>query len=188
MDLLIDVSYRILLAILPERALDCAPQTVCPDAGVVHVPCAKKNIFPAGDTITIQMAQQPGDTKCSDEAIGGDHYGPINVCKPFLFIRMSPIFVIIGLPRRRLRRHHGSWFERQLVQDRRDGHGVEQPRLLGHRSAQRKFCRQYFDRGLYNQTVHLCFNVGQLRPLHVHHPHEHRARKLPPPCRGHRCV
>ncbi|KJA26910.1 carbohydrate-binding module family 1 protein [Hypholoma sublateritium FD-334 SS-4] len=33
----------------------------------------------AGDTITIQMAQQPGDTKCSDEAIGGDHYGPINV-------------------------------------------------------------------------------------------------------------
>lgn len=33
----------------------------------------------AGDTVTVEMHQQPGDRSCSNEAIGGDHYGPINV-------------------------------------------------------------------------------------------------------------
>ncbi|KAF8178431.1 glycosyl hydrolase family 61-domain-containing protein [Pholiota molesta] len=33
----------------------------------------------AGETITIEMHQQPGDRSCADEAIGGDHYGPINI-------------------------------------------------------------------------------------------------------------
>lgn len=26
------------------------------------------------------MHQQPADRSCANEAIGGDHYGPINVC------------------------------------------------------------------------------------------------------------
>ncbi|KAF8578548.1 lytic polysaccharide monooxygenase [Ramaria rubella] len=32
-----------------------------------------------GDTVTVEMHQQPGDRSCATEAIGGDHYGPINV-------------------------------------------------------------------------------------------------------------
>jgi len=32
-----------------------------------------------GDTVTVEMHQQPGDRSCSNEAIGGDHYGPINI-------------------------------------------------------------------------------------------------------------
>ncbi|KIP02409.1 carbohydrate-binding module family 1 protein [Phlebiopsis gigantea 11061_1 CR5-6] len=32
-----------------------------------------------GDSVTVEMHQQPGDRSCADEAIGGDHYGPINV-------------------------------------------------------------------------------------------------------------
>ncbi|KAI0381672.1 lytic polysaccharide monooxygenase [Hypomontagnella monticulosa] len=37
--------------------------------------CAVK----AGSTVTIEMHQQPGDRKCGSEAIGGAHYGPVNV-------------------------------------------------------------------------------------------------------------
>jgi hypothetical protein len=33
----------------------------------------------AGDTVTVEMHQQPADRSCANEAIGGDHYGPINV-------------------------------------------------------------------------------------------------------------
>lgn len=33
----------------------------------------------AGDSVTVEMHQQPNDRSCSDEAIGGDHWGPINV-------------------------------------------------------------------------------------------------------------
>ncbi|KAF9480944.1 hypothetical protein BDN70DRAFT_893748 [Pholiota conissans] len=33
----------------------------------------------AGQSITIEMHQQPGDRSCASEAIGGDHYGPINI-------------------------------------------------------------------------------------------------------------
>lgn len=33
----------------------------------------------AGDSITVEMHQQPNDRSCSDEAIGGDHYGPMQV-------------------------------------------------------------------------------------------------------------
>ncbi|KAI0090414.1 glycosyl hydrolase family 61-domain-containing protein [Irpex rosettiformis] len=32
-----------------------------------------------GDTVTVEMHQQPGDRSCANEAIGGDHYGPINI-------------------------------------------------------------------------------------------------------------
>lgn len=33
----------------------------------------------AGDTVTIEMHQQPGDRGCNSEAIGGAHYGPVSV-------------------------------------------------------------------------------------------------------------
>ncbi|KAF7790518.1 hypothetical protein EIP86_001474 [Pleurotus ostreatoroseus] len=32
-----------------------------------------------GDSLTVEMHQQPGDRSCANEAIGGDHYGPINI-------------------------------------------------------------------------------------------------------------
>ncbi|KAI0884527.1 carbohydrate-binding module family 1 protein [Annulohypoxylon maeteangense] len=32
-----------------------------------------------GSTVTIEMHAQPGDRKCGSEAIGGAHYGPVNV-------------------------------------------------------------------------------------------------------------
>ncbi|KAJ3742536.1 glycosyl hydrolase family 61-domain-containing protein [Lentinula detonsa] len=32
-----------------------------------------------GDQVTVEMHQQPGDRSCADQAIGGDHYGPINI-------------------------------------------------------------------------------------------------------------
>lgn len=40
-----------------------------------------KAICPAkqGDVITVEMHQQPGDRSCSNEAIGGSHYGPVMV-------------------------------------------------------------------------------------------------------------
>lgn len=33
----------------------------------------------AGDTFAVEMHQQPGDRECSNEAIGGAHYGPVMV-------------------------------------------------------------------------------------------------------------
>lgn len=33
----------------------------------------------AGGTVTVEMHAQPGDRSCSNEAIGGAHYGPVNV-------------------------------------------------------------------------------------------------------------
>ncbi|KAF1958930.1 hypothetical protein CC80DRAFT_558511 [Byssothecium circinans] len=33
----------------------------------------------AGDTVTVEMHQQPGDRNCKNEAIGGSHYGPVIV-------------------------------------------------------------------------------------------------------------
>lgn len=32
-----------------------------------------------GDTVTVEMHQQPGDRSCANEAIGGAHYGPVLV-------------------------------------------------------------------------------------------------------------
>ncbi|KAI1863352.1 uncharacterized protein JN550_009672 [Neoarthrinium moseri] len=32
-----------------------------------------------GSTVTVEMHQQPGDRNCKNEAIGGAHYGPVNV-------------------------------------------------------------------------------------------------------------
>lgn len=33
----------------------------------------------AGDTVTVEMHQQPNDRSCANEAIGGNHYGPVIV-------------------------------------------------------------------------------------------------------------
>ncbi|KAI0346656.1 hypothetical protein BDW22DRAFT_790232 [Trametopsis cervina] len=32
-----------------------------------------------GDSVTVEMHQQPGDRSCANQAIGGDHFGPINI-------------------------------------------------------------------------------------------------------------
>ncbi|ORY71495.1 glycoside hydrolase family 61 protein [Pseudomassariella vexata] len=40
-------------------------------------PVAAKCIVAAGDTVTIEIHQQPGDRSCDTEAIGGAHYGPV---------------------------------------------------------------------------------------------------------------
>ncbi|GJE85147.1 glycoside hydrolase family 61 protein [Phanerochaete sordida] len=32
-----------------------------------------------GDQVTVEMHQQPNDRSCANEAIGGDHWGPINI-------------------------------------------------------------------------------------------------------------
>ena len=41
--------------------------------------CTDERGSVAGDQVTVEMHQQPGDRSCANEAIGGDHYGPINV-------------------------------------------------------------------------------------------------------------
>ena len=33
----------------------------------------------AGSSITVEMHQQPGDRSCSNEGIGGNHFGPVLV-------------------------------------------------------------------------------------------------------------
>ncbi|KAI1848582.1 hypothetical protein JX265_011564 [Neoarthrinium moseri] len=40
-------------------------------------PVASKCNVKAGDTVTIEIHQQPGDRSCNTEAIGGAHYGPV---------------------------------------------------------------------------------------------------------------
>ncbi|SPN98399.1 related to endoglucanase IV [Cephalotrichum gorgonifer] len=42
-----------------------------PSAGI----CAAN----AGDTVSVEMHAQPGDRSCANEAIGGNHYGPVIV-------------------------------------------------------------------------------------------------------------
>ncbi|KAG0647413.1 putative endo-beta-1 [Hyphodiscus hymeniophilus] len=42
--------------------------------GVAH-----KCVVPAGSTVAVEMHQQPGDRTCATDAIGGDHYGPVQV-------------------------------------------------------------------------------------------------------------
>ncbi|KAK8130308.1 endo-beta-1-4-glucanase D 5 [Apiospora kogelbergensis] len=38
-----------------------------------------KCVVAPGSTVTVEMHQQPGDRNCRNEAIGGAHYGPVNV-------------------------------------------------------------------------------------------------------------
>ncbi|KAE9365129.1 lytic polysaccharide monooxygenase, partial [Stipitochalara longipes BDJ] len=40
---------------------------------------ASKCTVAAGQTVTVEMHQQPGDRSCKNEAIGGAHYGPVTV-------------------------------------------------------------------------------------------------------------
>ncbi|KAI1262286.1 glycoside hydrolase family 61 protein [Xylariaceae sp. FL1019] len=40
---------------------------------------AGKCAVQAGSTVTVEMHAQPGDRSCTQEAIGGAHYGPVNV-------------------------------------------------------------------------------------------------------------
>ncbi|KAI0467924.1 carbohydrate-binding module family 1 protein [Xylaria cf. heliscus] len=42
-------------------------------------PVAGKCSVAAGATVTVEMHQQPKDRSCSNEAIGGDHHGPVQV-------------------------------------------------------------------------------------------------------------
>ncbi|KAI8625565.1 carbohydrate-binding module family 1 protein [Xylariaceae sp. FL1651] len=42
-------------------------------------PVSGKCSVAAGSTVTVEMHQQPGDRSCSNEAIGGDHFGPVQV-------------------------------------------------------------------------------------------------------------
>ncbi|KAF2967696.1 hypothetical protein GQX73_g5873 [Xylaria multiplex] len=42
-------------------------------------PVSGKCSVAAGTTVTVEMHQQPRDRSCSNEAIGGDHHGPVQV-------------------------------------------------------------------------------------------------------------
>lgn len=42
-------------------------------------PVGRKCAVNAGSTVTVEMHQQNGDRSCSNEAIGGAHYGPVAV-------------------------------------------------------------------------------------------------------------
>ncbi|KAI1469641.1 lytic polysaccharide monooxygenase [Daldinia caldariorum] len=42
-------------------------------------PVSGKCSVAAGSTVTVEMHQQPGDRSCASEAIGGAHYGPVQV-------------------------------------------------------------------------------------------------------------
>jgi lytic cellulose monooxygenase (C1-hydroxylating) len=33
----------------------------------------------AGETVTVEMHQQPNDRDCTKEALGGNHFGPVMV-------------------------------------------------------------------------------------------------------------
>ncbi|OBZ67851.1 putative endo-beta-1,4-glucanase D [Grifola frondosa] len=47
---------------------------------IVHYTTSNRLRVPiAGDAVTVEMHQQPDDRSCATEAIGGDHYGPINI-------------------------------------------------------------------------------------------------------------
>ncbi|KAI0411336.1 carbohydrate-binding module family 1 protein [Xylaria grammica] len=42
-------------------------------------PVSGKCSVAAGATVSVEMHQQPGDRSCANEAIGGDHHGPVQV-------------------------------------------------------------------------------------------------------------
>ncbi|KAI1313312.1 carbohydrate-binding module family 1 protein [Xylaria venustula] len=42
-------------------------------------PVTGKCTVAAGSTVTVEMHQQPNDRSCASEAIGGDHFGPVQV-------------------------------------------------------------------------------------------------------------
>ncbi|KAI8963131.1 lytic polysaccharide monooxygenase [Daldinia sp. FL1419] len=56
---------------------DVASKDIACNAGTK--PAAGKCSVAAGDVVTVEMHQQPGDRSCATEAIGGAHYGPVQV-------------------------------------------------------------------------------------------------------------
>jgi hypothetical protein len=82
---------------------------------------------PAGDMISVEMHQQPGDRSCANEAIDGAHYGPtlIYMCvsslsyPPTLLWQHTDILRV--LEGKGLRRSYGSRQLGKLVQDCRNG-------------------------------------------------------------------
>ena len=52
--------------------------------------------FSAGDSVTVEMHQQPGDRTCANEAIGGAHYGPVIV--RYTLLNLQPnLRIFLGL-------------------------------------------------------------------------------------------
>jgi len=45
------------------------------ESGPAHYRTDMKSI--AGDSVTVEMHAQPGDRSCKNEAIGGNHFGPV---------------------------------------------------------------------------------------------------------------
>jgi len=37
------------------------------------------NVTPAGNTLSVEMHQQPNDRSCRNQALGGNHFGPVMV-------------------------------------------------------------------------------------------------------------
>ena len=66
-------DVRIFVGEKPRGVLICSPGNA--NQGFAASKCS---VAP-GDTVTIEMHQQPNDRKCSTEAIGGAHYGPVLV-------------------------------------------------------------------------------------------------------------
>jgi hypothetical protein len=59
---------------VPLESSSCSQDMACNVNGAIAASgtCAVS----AGDTLAVEMHQQSGDRSCSNEAIGGAHYGP----------------------------------------------------------------------------------------------------------------
>jgi len=75
-------------AILPAQALVFA-QSMVSTPVLDQVKYSMLTYFTAGDQLTVEMHQQPGDRSCANEAIGGDHFGPVQASP--LNLRRMPL-------------------------------------------------------------------------------------------------
>ncbi|KAI0508978.1 carbohydrate-binding module family 1 protein [Xylaria bambusicola] len=74
------VDYGASCARLPRSnspVQDVTSKDIACNAGTS--PVSGKCSVAAGDIVTVEMHQQPGDRNCANEAIGGDHHGPVQV-------------------------------------------------------------------------------------------------------------
>ncbi|KAF3767056.1 family 61 glycoside hydrolase, partial [Cryphonectria parasitica EP155] len=76
-DLWVDGSTCVRLPLSNNPVTDVTSNDIACNAGTS--PVAQKCTVNAGSTVTVEMHQQPGDRSCANEAIGGDHYGPVQV-------------------------------------------------------------------------------------------------------------